>query len=174
MPETSNRRVESFSGAGPFRVRTRSAGDAHVIALTGELDLATAQALDRELEHAETTDARVIALDLRELEFIDSSGLRVIVKAHRRAAGRLVVVKGPERVQRAFELCGLLGLLAFVDEIPARDHDAQATDVSALAGAATDRSAGILRVATVRRANQAALAAAVRDLRSRGRLRPIR
>jgi anti-anti-sigma factor len=54
-------------------------GDARVIALAGSFDGSTMDEVERELELAEGTDAQVIVLDLRMLEFIDSGRLRVVV-----------------------------------------------------------------------------------------------
>ena len=59
-----------------FHTTLTSAGDA-LIALTGELDLSGAPALDEEIDRlAGEEDVRRVVLDLRELEFMDSSGLR--------------------------------------------------------------------------------------------------
>lgn len=60
----------------------------------------------------------MVVLDLRQLGFIDSSGLRVVALSHRRRPGRLAVVKGSGAVQRVFEMCGLVELLPFIDEAP--------------------------------------------------------
>src|ERR1019366_1707721 len=54
------------------------------VAVAGELDMATVPELDLTLRHAQA-DARVVALDLRELEFIDSSGVHLLLAAGRRA-----------------------------------------------------------------------------------------
>jgi anti-anti-sigma factor len=78
---------------------------------------ASALCVERELERVEGTEARFIVLDLRELEFIDSSGVKIIVMAHRREAGSLIVVKGPRPIQRVFELCDLVRQLSFVDDL---------------------------------------------------------
>jgi len=162
MPDTSDGRAESIRDLGTLRLRSFRDGDRHIIALAGEFDLATMGGVERELEHVEGTDTRVIVLDLRELEFIDSSGLQVIVKAHRRQAGRLIVVKGPQRVQRVFEVCDMVRVLPLVDRPPG------GSDVAA------DDHTDVHRSTTGLRANQAALTAAVRELRSRDRLGYIR
>jgi anti-anti-sigma factor len=104
MADASNGRTGCIRQLGVLRLRSFRDGDRHVIALAGELDLATVKGVERELVHVEGTDARVIVLDLRELEFIDSSGLQVILMAHRRQASRLVVVEGPQFIQRALGL----------------------------------------------------------------------
>ena len=77
------------------------------IALRGELDLEHAYSFDEELKRIEALEPDCICLDLRELTFLDSTGLARLVAAHRRAmrAGRrLVLVRGPAAVQRVFQL----------------------------------------------------------------------
>jgi anti-sigma B factor antagonist len=151
VSKTSSRRTEFRRGVTPFSVRSSHHADMRTIALFGELDLATAPTLERELQAAEAVNARVIVLDLRELEFIDSTGLQLIVEAHRRGRGQLLLLGCSERVQRPFELCGLLELLTFVDEIPARNT--AKTGAGDVVAAAADRS-GTLRAATLRRATR--------------------
>ena len=93
-----------------FRVEVHTEGRATVIAVGGELDLASAPALEAELEAAAQSDAELLVLDLRELEFMDSTGLSVIVKAHQRLSeeGRaLSLVRGPQQVQRLLDLTGV-------------------------------------------------------------------
>ncbi len=58
---------------------------------------------------------------------MDCGGLRIILMAHQREAGRLIVVQGPRCVQRVFELSGLVGLLPLVDEPPKRDGAGRST-----------------------------------------------
>jgi anti-sigma B factor antagonist len=102
-----------------FHTTLTSAGDA-LIALSGELDLSGAGALDEEIDRLASEDGvRRVVLDLRALEFMDSSGLRLVALAERRlgAAGReLVLVRGPEAVQRVFEITRMEDHLTFVDE----------------------------------------------------------
>jgi anti-anti-sigma factor len=118
MPDASHGCAESFRDLWAFRLGSLRDGDAHVIALAGELDDWTIDAVERELKRVERTDARVIVLDLRELEFIACSGLRVIVMAHQRQASRLVVVKGSQHVQRVFEICNLVRVLPLIEKFP--------------------------------------------------------
>src|ERR1035437_10051517 len=56
------------------------------VAVAGELDMATVPELDLTLRHAQA-DARVVALDLRELEFIDSTGVNLLLRAGRASSG---------------------------------------------------------------------------------------
>jgi anti-sigma B factor antagonist len=109
-----------------FHTTLTSAGDA-LIVLSGELDLSGAGPLDEEIDRLASEDGvRRVVLDLRELEFMDSSGLRLVALAERRlgAAGReLVLVRGPEAVQRVFEITRMDDHLTFVDEPGALDGD---------------------------------------------------
>jgi anti-sigma B factor antagonist len=89
-----------------------------VIAATGELDLSGAALLEAELERLEAEpELGTVVLDLRGLEFMDSSGLRLVVLADMRAreAGRrFVLVRGPETVHRVFEITRMSERLDFV------------------------------------------------------------
>jgi anti-sigma B factor antagonist len=85
--------------------------DAAWIHIAGELDLATVSRLEQTLCRAEL-QARLVVLDLRELAFMDSSGVHAIVSASRRArqaGGRLVLLRGPPNVDRMFVLTGSSG-----------------------------------------------------------------
>jgi anti-anti-sigma factor len=94
-----------------FTVRTEQHGDATVVVPTGELDLATAPALDNALTRAfEGGPTARVVLDLRELEFIDSSGLRTLLTARRRAddAGtNFSLVAGHRGLERTLEIAGV-------------------------------------------------------------------
>lgn len=100
-------------------LETSVAERAVVIALRGELDLAGAAALEQELARLETEPAATVLLDLSAVAFMDSSGLRVIAVASRRAQDlgrRLALVPGPEQVMRVFEITRMRERLDFVDD----------------------------------------------------------
>jgi len=87
-----------------------------VLSVTGEIDLATAPTLERELLRAERSHDLVV-IDLSETSFLDSTGLRAIVEANvrlRERDGRLLIVQGPAAVSRLFELTGLSNHLNIV------------------------------------------------------------
>jgi anti-anti-sigma factor len=89
------------------------------MALVGELDLATAGRLETELRRVEGGRPPVLVIDLRELRFIDSTGLRLIIGAHAKAreeGRRLAIVPGPEAVHRVFELALLEKRLDFIED----------------------------------------------------------
>ena len=100
-----------------FSVSRRRAGDAIVIAPAGEIDLATVGVLETEIQAA-VTATDTLVLDLRDVTFIDSAGLRLVLQTSR-AFQRFSVVRGPREVQRVFDLVGLDDRLTMLDEPPA-------------------------------------------------------
>ena len=99
-----------------FSVSRRRVGDAIVVAPSGEIDLATIDALQAEVDAA-ASEASPVVLDLREVTFIDSAGLRLVLETSRKAAP-FRVVRGPREVQRIFALVGLEERLEMLDEPP--------------------------------------------------------
>ncbi|HEX8159026.1 MAG TPA: STAS domain-containing protein [Solirubrobacteraceae bacterium] len=110
-------RTEPARNLGSLALRSERQGDSHVIALIGELDLDGAPRLEEELLRVEATDATSIVVDLAELEFIDSTGLRLLVMASERAQpnSRVTLLRGPKQVHRVFELTNLVDRLPFAD-----------------------------------------------------------
>jgi anti-sigma B factor antagonist len=101
-----------------FRVDVRTEGHTAVIVVRGELDLASSPALEEQLEQLWGSDTKLLVIDLRELEFMDSTGLSIIVNAHQRLSedGReLGLVRGPQQVQRLLDLTGVAERLRLVD-----------------------------------------------------------
>jgi anti-anti-sigma factor len=90
------------------------------LTLRGELDLATAPELEQ-LVNERIDEGREVVVDLRRLEFMDSSGIRVLVAAHTRAGRtgtRLHIVRPEPRsaVAKIVEVSGLDGELNIVDD----------------------------------------------------------
>ena len=98
---------------------TTVTGETAVVALTGELDVSGASLLEQEIERvAADHDAKTLVLDLTQLEFMDSTGLRLVVLADnrmRQQGRRFALVRGPVDVQRVFELTGMLDRLEWFD-----------------------------------------------------------
>lgn len=93
-----------------LRVDVRANGHATVLAVAGELDLASSPTLEEALDAVTETTPELLILDLSALEFMDSTGLSVLVRAHQRAleAGRrFALVKGGSQVQRLLSLTGI-------------------------------------------------------------------
>lgn len=103
---------------GTLTLQSERDGDAHTITVSGELDLASAPELEAELLAAEASDARTIMLDLGGMQFIDSTGLRLLLTANARSradSGRLVLLRPSDDVFRVFEIAGLSTRLPFAD-----------------------------------------------------------
>lgn len=102
-----------------FRLELARRDDgAAVIAVSGELDLASSPALEEELERPMTSDAGSVIVDLRRLEFIDSTGLSVLVRARQKAeqqGRRFALVKGPQQIQRLLNLTGVAERFILLD-----------------------------------------------------------
>jgi anti-anti-sigma factor len=101
-----------------FLVETHTSGHAATLAVSGELDLVAGPVLERALAPPLDSDVELIVIDLRGLEFMDSTGLHVLIKAHQRMheeGRRLALVRAPKQVQRLFDLTGLTDGLTIVD-----------------------------------------------------------
>ena len=84
------------------------------IALSGELDMATVPILNDQLTVSEQDGSKAIVLDLRDLRFIDSSGLHALVRAYRRSemnGHRLLLVGANPSTRRLCEITGTEFLL---------------------------------------------------------------
>ncbi len=89
------------------------------VALRGELDLSRTLLLDSELQAVEAMRPQALVIDLRELDFVDSSGIARLIGARRRAlrgGWQLLVVRGGEAVQRVMSLSAIDRALSLVDD----------------------------------------------------------
>ncbi|MBV8497627.1 MAG: STAS domain-containing protein [Candidatus Eremiobacteraeota bacterium] len=96
-------------------LKTEDGGNTLVFRLRGSLDLATAPTVRAALSDATEKGSRHLLVDLSQLEFLDSTGLGVLIGAHRRAAERggslrLVVLDGP--ISRLLNITGLISVFA--------------------------------------------------------------
>jgi len=106
----------------PLELRTENDGKAPRVIASGELDLSTAEELDAELKRAEASAPETLVLDLRELQFMDSTGLRVLVSAHARVEGteqRFLIVRPltGAAIERILAVAGVEQVLDFVDDV---------------------------------------------------------
>jgi anti-sigma B factor antagonist len=104
---------------GAFVLRRESDDDVHLLKLYGELDLASADTLDAELQRIEALDPRWILVDLSGLEFIDSTGIRALVRAYHRqpenSSPRLGLCRPAGQVKRVLELAGIREFVTVLD-----------------------------------------------------------
>jgi anti-sigma B factor antagonist len=102
-----------------FTVQLQPRSDAVLIAVSGELDIASAPELEQMLDQIQPELTKLVIVDLRELEFMDSTGLSIIVGAHQRLSEHgceLTLIKGPPQVQRLLDLTGVADRLRFGSE----------------------------------------------------------
>ncbi len=103
---------------GTLVVRTAKDGGTHTISLCGELDLANASTAETALQASLAEDAPRIVIDMRELEFIDSTGIALLVAAlgNNRDEDRVrFVPSSAPAVARVLELTGLSERLPLAD-----------------------------------------------------------
>jgi anti-anti-sigma factor len=106
----------------PFDVTIEERPGVVYATLRGELDISTAASLEDELRRVEASAPPLMVLDLKQLDFMDSTGLRLLISADTRAregGRRLVIVKGNEMVQRVMRLTRLDERLDIVDDAEA-------------------------------------------------------
>jgi anti-anti-sigma factor len=106
-----------------FRLEVTSKGGATVVRVHGELDLATSPGLEQELERLAEDHAPLLIVDLAELDFMDSTGLSVLVRAQQRVeegGHRFGLINSSQQVQRLLTLTGVRDRLV-LDEIPELD-----------------------------------------------------
>lgn len=101
-----------------MKITTRDAKDIKVVMFEGELDTLAAPEAKKELNKLRTQGVKKIILDLGRLEFISSSGLRVLLATAQdlnEANGELRVCNLNETVQEVFEISGFSTLLMVFD-----------------------------------------------------------
>jgi anti-anti-sigma factor len=82
--------------------------DAQRIVAAGELDMATAPLVEARVHAAR---AGHVVLDLRDVTFIDSGGLRAVIEAHEMLGERLTIMPSECRI-------GPFEIIAMVDRLP--------------------------------------------------------
>jgi anti-sigma B factor antagonist len=95
-------------------VVVRDRPDATVMTVSGELDVASSPQLSEALDRLDLTEQRPMVLDLAGLEFIDVTGLRVLLRAQEKArqtGTQLTVVNVSQGIRRLLKLTGTTDLL---------------------------------------------------------------
>jgi anti-sigma B factor antagonist len=119
-------------GPGELGLEHEAQGSRHTLRVLGELDLLTAPELEAAIGECHSAQASEVVLDLGELTFVDSTGLRSILIAKQLCESNrceLRLIGAQAQVRRLFELTGLLEMLEVSDraaEAPGTDErDAQ-------------------------------------------------
>lgn len=105
----------SRSGS-PLQVERLTDESGVVLRLRGELDLSSAPELERALANARLEKPDRLLIDLSELEFMDSTGLALLVRAEqdsRQDGQRFHLSPGSRQVRRLFDLTGIADRFTF-------------------------------------------------------------
>jgi anti-sigma B factor antagonist len=102
--------------ARELTIASEREGAGHLLALSGDLDMATVRPFEDELHRVEAGDAEAIVVDLGALDFLDSHGVTALANAQRRASRAdhdFKVLRGAPHIHASFELLGLDERLPF-------------------------------------------------------------
>lgn len=102
--------MKSMDELGRLEVRARPDRDRVIVAVSGELDLVSVGALQDTLDELRDVGWSSVVLDLRQLTFIDSTGLSLLLQAERaarREGSSFAIVDGSPAVARLLEVVGL-------------------------------------------------------------------
>jgi anti-sigma B factor antagonist len=113
--------VPPFQDVQPFQLESIAVGgDCAVLRVAGEVDVYTAPRLRERVVQLLADGVRHVVADLREVDFLDSTGLGALVgslKRLRERDGSLTLVTGPERVLQVFRLTGLVRVFALYGSV---------------------------------------------------------
>jgi len=100
-------------------ITTREAGGRTVVAVAGEIDVYTAPRLRESITELVASGTYDLVVDMSEVEFLDSTGLGVLVgalKRYRTLGGDLYMVVTTDRIRAVFELTGLTAAFTVYDD----------------------------------------------------------
>jgi stage II sporulation protein AA (anti-sigma F factor antagonist) len=126
--------MTGLGGSGEtFQLENAVVDGRNTLRLSGELDMASAPRLEALLAELSANGTSALTLDLSELTFMDSTGLRAVLRAKELTDGHgceLSIVPGPPAVQRLFEMTRLIEVMPWTadpDGIPI-EESGRATD----------------------------------------------
>jgi anti-sigma B factor antagonist len=103
----------------PFKVECTTAGALSIVALHGELDLSVRAQLIAAVDQVLAENPLIVAIDLRGLKFMDSTGIHVLVSTGRRCqerGRRFFLIRGDARIEHLLTVSGLEDYFEIVDE----------------------------------------------------------
>ena len=105
----------------PFAISVMRSDEEVALVVVGELDLESADKLERNVSQLRAPDVTRIVLNLRQVEFIDSSGLRVLLNLRNdaeRNGHALTLIPPAPAVRRVFEITGTRTLFDWREDRP--------------------------------------------------------
>ncbi len=106
---------------------SRTEGDATVLVVGGEIDVYTAPKLREHIIDLVSAGAYRLVVDMEQVEFLDSTGLGVLVGGLKRVRahdGSLVLVCTQDRILKIFRITGLTKVFPIFDSVEAALADA--------------------------------------------------
>lgn len=103
-----------------FNVTITGNDRATTLTLTGELDLASGHELEEALAGVRGWGTELIVLDLSELTFMDTTGLKLLIEANQQAhegAPQFRVINGGPQIQRLLRITGVDQRLTLIDAL---------------------------------------------------------
>jgi anti-sigma B factor antagonist len=117
-PSAERATILSVRRADRLQIEPKRERDRIVLRLRGELDLANSSRLRSELERLDIEPESTVVLDLREIEFMDSSGLRALLGAQElieQCGAECAVTRGSEQVERLLRVTQASQYLQMID-----------------------------------------------------------
>jgi anti-sigma B factor antagonist len=103
-------KITAMGVSDQLRIDARREGGRAILTLEGELDMASAELLEQLADGEELRSEPMLVLDLQQLRFIDSTGLRAILATLERCRERgqeFAITPGSQQVQRLFSVTGV-------------------------------------------------------------------
>lgn len=100
-----------------LQIRVRTIDGVTILDVIGEVDLYTAPQLEEGLRKAAGAPAPLLAVNLSEVAYLDSTALRVLTNLHKHVQerqGAMVVIAGQPTIQKIFRITGLGAVLHVV------------------------------------------------------------
>jgi anti-anti-sigma factor len=117
-PRDADMGLELPAAPRPFSTTLEPHRETIVVVAQGELDLLTAGQLAKQFDELLDRGFARVVLDLGEVDFIDSSGLRAILDMHAKSRGDgidFALIHGSDQARRLFEVSGAAAELHFLD-----------------------------------------------------------
>jgi anti-anti-sigma factor len=110
----------------PYAIDVEQIGPVARIAIAGEFDSGCEAAIDHEVDELLKKKVEQVILDLREVVFIDSHGVRLVLKYEirsRKDGFEFAVIPARGQVRRVFDTMGIERLIKLQDDLSSLDHD---------------------------------------------------